>query len=213
MRLARMLVVCAAAAVLPAAQAQKWEFGGGAGGGFYTSQDVTVSGSSASATIQTNVAGSAWLANSIGPRWGGEIRYDYQLGDLALSQGGTKATFGADTQAIHYDFLWHTAPPSAKVRPFLAAGAGVKIYRGTGTEVVYQPLQNYALLTKAQDLTALVSVGAGVKWQLTPKVLLRLEVHDYMTTFPKQVITPNTGAKVGNWIQDIVPMVGLSYLF
>jgi len=208
-----MLVVCAAAAVLPAAQAQKWEFGGGAGGGFYTSQDVTVSGSSASATIQTNVAGSAWLANSIGPRWGGEIRYDYQLGDLALSQGGTKATFGADTQAIHYDFLWHTAPPSAKVRPFLAAGAGVKIYRGTGTEVVYQPLQNYALLTKAQDLTALVSVGAGVKWQLTPKVLLRLEVHDYMTTFPKQVITPNTGAKVGNWIQDIVPMVGLSYLF
>jgi len=214
MRFTRLLVVCAAVAVWPAAQAQNWEFGGGAGVGFYPSETASVSGgSSASTGIQTNVAGSAWLGNNISSRWGGELRYDFQAGDLFVKQGGTQATFGADTQAIHYDIQWYGAPPESKVRPFLAAGAGIKVYRGTGAQVVYQPLENYVLLTKAQDLTALLSVGGGIKWQLTPRLALRLEAHDYITPFPKQVLTANGGVKIGSWFNDIVPMVGLSYLF
>src|SRR5260370_35823480 len=97
----RMLVVCAGA-IAPAAVAQKWEFGGGVGGGFYTSQDVTSPGGSAAAKIQRNIAGSAWLGNNGHGRIGGELRYDYQRGDLQLSSGGTQATFGAQTHAIHY---------------------------------------------------------------------------------------------------------------
>ena len=56
-----------------------------------------------------------------------------------------------------------------------------------------------------------MSVGGGVKFQLSPHVQLRLDVHDYMTPFPKNVITPNSGAKVGGWLMDFVPMVGISY--
>jgi hypothetical protein len=198
-------------AVIPSACAQAWEVGGGAGGGFYTSQDVTSSFGSASAKIQTNVAGSAWLDNNSPGHWGGELRYDYQMGGLQLSSGSTQATFAAHTQAAHYDVLYYFARRGSRIRPFVSAGAGIKIYQGTGAQVAYQPLSNIALLTQTQDLTPLASGGGGVKMQLTPRVQLRIEVHDYLTPFPKQVITPNQGAKAGGWLQDFVPMVGISY--
>jgi hypothetical protein len=205
-------MVCFAIATVPAAMAQKWEFGGGVGGGFYKSEDVTSPGGSAAAKIQTDLAGSAWLDNYGQGHWGGEVRLDYQLGDLALSSGSTRATFGAHTYAVHYDFMWYATPKSSRIRPFVAAGAGVKVYQGTGTQVVYQPLSDIALLTKAQDLRPLVSVGGGVKAQLATHVVLRFELHDFLTPFPSQVIAPNQGAKAGGWLQDFVPMAGLSFL-
>jgi hypothetical protein len=211
MKLTRMLVVCAVVAA-PAAIAQKWEVGGGVGGGFYTSQDVSApGGGSASAKIQNNVAGGIWLANNSSGRWGGEARYDFQRGALQLSSAGTEATFGAETHTLHYDVIWHGAPSGSKVRPFIAIGGGVKVYRGTGAEVVYQPLSNYALLTRARDMTGVISVGAGFKVQMGPHVQLRFDFHDYLTPFPKHVIVPNQGSSAGGWIQDFVPIVGLSF--
>ena len=56
MKFARMLLVCSACNGA-GCMAQKWEVGGGVGGGFYTSEDVTSPGDSASAKIQTNIAG------------------------------------------------------------------------------------------------------------------------------------------------------------
>ncbi len=90
----------------------------------------------------------------------------------------------------------------------------VKIYRGTGQPLAYQgPLESIGLLTQAQDLRALVSVGGGVKFTVSPSIQFRIEVHDYMTPFPLNVITPNAGVKAGGWLQNIVPEVGLSYTF
>jgi len=210
MKILRLLLVCSAV-VAPGAMAQSWEVGGGVGGGFYTSQDVTSPAGSASAKIQTGITGGVWLGNNIQGHWSGELRYEYGMGDLALSSGGTTATFGAHTQQFHYDFMWHATSSESRIRPYIAAGAGIKLYQGTGAQVAYQPLSNIALLTQQQDLTPLVSVGGGVKFQLSPHMQIRLDVHDYLTTFPKNVITPNIGGKVGGWLQDIVPMVGISY--
>jgi hypothetical protein len=206
MKILTVMFVCSVAAM-----AQRWEVGAGVGGGFYTSQDVTAPGGSASAKIQTGLAGGAWLGNNGQGHFSGELRYEYQMGDFALSSGGTTATFGAHTQQFHYDLVWHATPSESRIRPFVSAGAGIKLYQGTGAQVAYQPLSNYALLTQQQDLTALVSVGGGVKFQISPHVQLRLDVHDYMTPFPNKVITPNAGAKVGGWLMDFVPMVGISY--
>jgi hypothetical protein len=210
MRSVRTLLVCAAVAI-PAATAQKWEFGGGVGGGFYTSQDVSLPGSSASAKIASNIAGSAWLVNNKGDHWGGELRVDYQLGDLRLSQGGTQASFGARSYGLHYDVQYHFAPNGSRIRPYVSLGAGIKVYQGTGTEVVFQPLSQYALLTKDQDLTPAISGGFGIKVQLSPHMQLRAEVNDFATPFPKKVIAPNSGASAGGWMHDFVPMVGISY--
>ncbi|HVO97165.1 MAG TPA: outer membrane beta-barrel protein [Bryobacteraceae bacterium] len=203
-----MLVVSAALA--PVAIAQTWEIGGGVGGGFYTSQTVTSSAGSASAKLQSGLAGGAWVGNNIYGKWSGEVRYEYQMGDLELSSGGTTVTFGAHTQQFHYDVIWHATPSGSRVRPYVEGGAGVKLYQGTGTQVVYQPLGNIAVLTAQQDLTPLVSVGGGVKFQISPHVQLRFDFHDYLTPFPKNVITPNNG-KVSGWLQDFVPMFGISY--
>jgi hypothetical protein len=207
-----MLVVCAA--VLPAAWGQKWEVGGGVGGGFYTSDNITSPDGSASAKIQTGVAGSVWLGNyTSSGHWGGELRYDYQMGDLQLSSGSQQPSFAARSQDVHYDFLWHFLGGESRVQPFVAFGAGIKFYQGTGTQVVYQPLSNIALLTQAQDMVPMVSAGGGLKFKLATHVLLRLDVHDYLTPFPKQVIAPAAGAKAGGWIQDWVPMAGIAYVF
>jgi hypothetical protein len=212
MKLARMLVVCAA--VLPAAWGQKWEFGGSVGGGFSTSDDITSPKGSATAAakIQTGLVGSVWVGNFSQGKWGGELRYDYQMGDLQLKQDSTQATFTAHSQDIHYDFLYHFAGRESRIQPFVAFGAGIKIYNGTGTEVVYQPLSNIALLTRAQDLVAMASAGGGVKFKLAPHLMLRLDVHDYLTPFPKQVITPLTN-KTPGWLQDFVPAAGIAFVF
>jgi hypothetical protein len=67
-----------------------------------------------------------------------------------------------------------------------------------------------ALLTKAQDLVPMASVGAGFKVRLSQSAQLRVDVHDYLTTFPNQVIVPIAGNRRGV-VHDIVPMVGLAF--
>lgn len=200
-------------ALAPSAMAQKWEFGGGLGGSFYLSRDVKNGSTAASAKLKTDIASSVWLGNNAHGKWGGEVRYDYQRGDFSLERGSTSASFGGETHAIHYDILWHATPRGSKVRPFLAAGAGIKVYRGTGREAAVQPLSQYALLTKGQELKALLSLGAGVKWQVAPSLQVRLEVHDYITPFPKEIVAPNVGSNVSGILQNIVPLVGIVYTF
>ena len=211
MKLVRLLAVCSAAAMLPAAMAQKWEFGAGVGAGFYTPQNVSLGSDSVSAKFKTSVAMSTWVGENMGDRWGGELRYSYQLGDARLKQNSTEAVFGAESHTVNYSFLLYTRPSESTTRPFFDVGAGIKFYRGTGTEAVVQPLSQYALLTQAGDLTGVFSFGGGVKKKLGAHAWLRFEVHDYMSPFPKQVITPNFGANVEGWLHDIVPMVSISF--
>ena len=59
----------------------------------------------------------------------------------------------------------------------------------------------------------MISVGGGIKMLLGPRLVLRAEVRDYITTFPKEVIVPLPGTKISGWLNDIVPMVGISYIF
>ena len=215
MNMYRMLGVCGLAllAVAPSARAQKWEFGGGVGGSFYLSRDISNGSAKASAGIATNIASGIWLGENLSNKWGGEIRYDYQRGDLQLKSGGASTSFSGDTHAVHYDILWHATPRGSKVRPFLGVGAGFKVYRGTGAEIPSQPLSQFELLTKGNQLEALLSLGAGVKWQVAPSFQVRLEVHDYITPFPKEIIAPNTGSHVSGVLQNIVPMIAIAYTF
>jgi hypothetical protein len=95
----------------------------------------------------------------------------------------------------------------------VAAGAGVKYYRGIGKQVEFQPLSQFALLTQTTELKPMLSVGGGLKFKLSEHLGLRVEVHDYLTTVPENIIVPNTGSKISGWMQNIVPMAGISYLF
>ena len=215
MKLYRVFGVCAMGLVglAPSAVAQSWEFGGGLGGSFYLSRNVSNGSTSASAGIRDNIASGVWLDQNASGRWGGEMRYDYQRGDFSLERGSTSATTTGDSHALHYDVLWHATARGAKVRPFLAAGAGIKVYRAMGQPVLTQPLSQYALLTQGNELKPLISLGAGIKWQVASSLQVRLEVHDYITPFPKEIIVPNAGSNVSGFLQNIVPMLAIAYTF
>jgi hypothetical protein len=212
MKAQTLLFAAALLVATPASYAQKWEFGGGAGGGFYTARDVVHPAISGSAKIGSGIAASAWLVNNNGQHWGGEIRYDFQQGELQLTSGGTRAGFSGLSHAVHYDFHLHMTDRDARVRPFVAFGGGAKVYRGTGTEVAAQPLNNLALLTKTSDLRPMASVGAGIKFNAR-RVGLRIEAHDYITPFPDKVIAPALNSSVSGWVHDFVVSIGLSILF
>jgi Outer membrane protein beta-barrel domain len=213
-----MRVVCILSALLATASSawcQKWEFGGGVGGGFYTSQTVTnATAGSGNAKIGSGLSASAWLGNNSSDRWGGELRYDYQRGSLNLTSGSGSASFGAMSHTIHYDVHLHFAPREASIRPFVAFGGGIKMFQGTGQEIAAQPLSRIALLSKTVDTRPVISAGAGVKARLGERWLLRAGVWDFVTPFPNKVIVPNIGTTVsGGWMHDFVPMIGLSYIF
>ncbi len=200
-------------AAVPSAVAQNWEVGGGVGGSIYTSQTAQSAAGSASAGLAAGVTGSAWLGNNSGDRLGGEFRYDYSTGSLKLSGNGGSAQFAARTQDFHYDFLYHFTPRSSRIRPFVLGGGGVKVYTGTGQEQAYQPLEQIALLSKTSQTTGLVSVGGGIKFNVSERLQFRVEVHDYLSPFPTNVIAPAPGAKLSGWLQQFVPGFGIAYTF
>ncbi|MGA2324869.1 MAG: hypothetical protein ABSH05_01145 [Bryobacteraceae bacterium] len=195
------------------AWAQNWEAGVLAGGGFYIDHPrIGGPQGGAEAGIGSGPAFGAFLTQNLYRRLSGEIRYAYHRGDLELSSGSRRAAFRADSHALHYDWVLHMAGRDAKVRPFVAAGAGFKMYRGTGTETVYQTLQEVALLTRTREWKPLLTAGAGVTVAISTSARLRLEFRDYMTPFPARVIAPAAGGTAG-WLHDFAPTIGLSIRF
>jgi hypothetical protein len=201
-------------ATAPAAFAQNWEVGAGGGGNFYTSQTFTNPAGNASAKLASGFIVSAWLDNNTSGQFSGELRYDYEHSDLKLSSGGTDVSFGgAQTNAIHYDAVFRFASHEARVSPYVTGGVGIKDYSGTGTEQVFQPLSDIALLTKTSQFKPLLVVGGGVKFQIASNVIFRVELHDFLTPFPDKVIAPALGSKVGGWLSDFAAMAGISFSF
>ena len=201
-----ILVLTAAAA---AGFAQQWEFGGGGGGSFLNSVGVSGPSGSATAGFQTGAALGGYVGYSQSKLIGGELAYGYLQSNLSLKSGGTSASFSGASHVIHYDLLFKTTRNKAKVQLFAAVGGGMKIFRGTGTEQAYQPLYQFGYFTKTQVLKPMGDFGAGVKFALSRKVYLRTEFRDYITAFPKEVLTPPAGTKYGTLLHDFVPMVGI----
>lgn len=197
---------------LGACLAQQYEVGGAAGGGFAKSATVTAPAGTAAAGFQAGPAFGFVLGHNMYRVVGGEVRYSFLKHDLKLNSGGTTPTFGGQAHAVHYDVLLHPAK-FGSAQPFAAVGGGMKIYRGTGKEAAYQPLGNFAYLSKTQEVKPMLSVGGGVRVKLGERLWLRTEFRDYVTPFPKKVIMPARGAKITGWVHDIVPMVGISYSF
>jgi len=207
--IALMLVALTASDCL----AQEWSLG--VMGGFGYSRDLTVTNSTGSGKVglKPGLAVGAYGGNDMYERWSGEMRYLYRVSNLKVSGGGQEAGFSGETHVIHYDVLYHTADRDAKVRPFVAGGGGVKVFRGTGIERAFQPASKFALLTKGQEVLGMVSVGAGAKVTISDLMHLRVEFRDYISPFPTEIITPAPGAKIKGWLHDFVPTVGIGFQF
>jgi len=199
-----VFAMCAATAAL----AQQWEFGGVAGGGFLNSVPAT----GATAGFAPGLVAGALVGERLSPHISGEIRYEFFQSDLQLSSSGQTARFAGQAHAVHYDILYRVRNTESRVQFYGAAGGGMKIFRGTGTEEAYQPLSQYGYFTKTLTIKPMISAGGGVTFRLAPKLVLRAEVRDFITPFPTQVLTPAPGVKFGSFLNDVVPMVALEYV-
>ena len=204
-----ILLLAAAAATL---SAQQWEVGGIGGGGFLSNVAVTAPAGSATAGFQPGAAFGAFFGNNLYAHVGGELRYAYLQNNLQLKSGGSSVSFSGVAHVVHYDLILHTSRKHS-VQFFAAIGGGMKVFRGTGVEAAYQPLSQYGYFTKTQALKPMASLGGGMKYFIRRNVCLRTEFRDYITAFPKEIITPAPGAKFGTILHDFVPMLGLSYEF
>jgi hypothetical protein len=209
----RIVYLLTAILIALPAFAQKYEFGVQGGVSFYDNKTVTNPRGSADAGFKLGYAAGFTIGHNMYQHIGGEIRYTFLQNEMKLNSGSTEATFGSQAHAIHYDFLIHAKGLDSPVRPYVAFGGGIKYYRGTGAEQAFQPLSNIAILTKTSDTKGLASVGGGVKLKMTDKIWLRLDVHDYLTPFPKNIIAPNSGSSVGGWMNNIVGTGGITFTF
>ncbi|MCX6626215.1 MAG: hypothetical protein NTW28_01110 [Candidatus Solibacter sp.] len=166
---------------------------------------------SATAGFQTGAVLGGYVGHSQYKHLGGEFRYAYLQSNLKLKSGGSQATFSGVSHVVHYDVIFKTTRNSGKVQLFAAVGGGMKAFRGTGKEAAYQPLSQFGYFTKTQTMKPMASVGGGIKFALTRKVFLRTEFRDYITAFPKEIITPAPGTKYGTLLHEFVPMVGLGF--
>jgi hypothetical protein len=209
MKTLRYLLIFSTAAT--ASFAQQWEIGGGAGGTFVPGVAVSGPQGSATAGFKTGLAAGFFVGQNLYKHLSGEIRYTFLQSDLKLASGSTTATFSGNTHAVYYDVLLHTSRRESRAELYGAVGGGMKIFRGTGNEAAYQPLSQFGYFTKTQAVKPMLSAGGGMKFKLSPHVALRTEVRDFVTPFPKQLITPAPGAKFGRFLHDFVPMVSISY--
>ena len=190
---------------------QQWEFGGNVGGSFLPMLPVSSPAGSASAGFQPGFAAGVFVGQRYSDRISGEVRYNFFDNAMKLSSGSQDTTFSSNAHALYYDVLLKTRERESRTQFFAIVGGGMKIYRGTGAEQAYQPLYQFAYLTHTQKVEPMASVGAGVKFRLGPHVAMRAEIRDFITPFPKALITPAPGAKIGSFLNDFVPMVSISY--
>jgi len=196
-----------------ASAAQTWEIGAAVGTGIYRNATITGSTGSAQAGMENAIAPGLVVCDNMYEHVSGEFRYLYQSGHPFLSQGSIKGTMPGESHTFVYDVLIHFRPRGSWWRPYVAAGAGVKGYMAPGPAPVPEALPKSALLLANNQWEFAGSAGAGIKVKVQEHVLLRLDVRDYITPFPKKQISPATGASVSGLLQQITPMGGVSIVF
>ena len=194
--------------------AQTWEVG--ALGGYAWYHDATITNQFGQASVGMAPKGGigAVFGENLYKHIGGEVRWMLLFGPPRLSANGIDVTRSGYSNLVHYDLLIHTTPAEARVRPFLAGGAGVRVFTATGRRnFLQQPLASFALLNEENEAEALISAGGGLKVMLKKDVQLRFDFRAYMSPAPKELFRPTGTALIHGWIYTFVPSLGVSYVF
>jgi len=197
----------------PMCLAQNWELGGLGGYGWYYNPSIIDPANSGRAGFPPRAAIGVVFAENMYNYIGGELRYLFRFGGPQLQSNGVTENATGYTNAITYDLLFHMTPRESNVRPFLAAGAGIKAFTGS-SQCLVQPLAGLAVLRPLTQVEPAIDLGGGLKYLLPKHIQVRLEFRVYMTPLPNEVIRP-TGplSAIHGWIYDFVPLAGISYVF
>jgi hypothetical protein len=185
------------------------------GGGWYHDSSITNANGSAQSGFPARAAFGVTLTENMYHYFGGEIRYLFRFGGPELKSSGLEANLNGHTNVVTYDFLFYTSSKESSIRPYIAGGAGIKVYTGLGPRylVLNQPLANFALLRSVNQVEPAISVGGGVKFPLPKRTQLRVDFRAYMTPLPDQLFRPIGLSVIRGWLFDFVPLAGISYVF
>lgn len=193
--------------------AQPWEVGGFIGYGWYRNGTIFGPGESIQAGIRNRFAAGVVVGEDAYDHISGEFRWLYHDGHPFLSGSGSKVDIQGNSHTFTYDALFHLYSPKHRLRPYVAAGAGAKLYVIAGPEPNPQPFAAIATLTSQDQWKFVADVGAGVKYLVVPHLLVRFDFRDYMTSFPRAQIAPAKGNTARGIFQQFTPMFGVSYWF
>ncbi len=196
-------------------QAQPWELGAIGGYGWYHDSSITNGLGSAQAGIPARAAFGVTLTENMYNHVGGEIRYLFRFGGPELKSSGIEANLDGHTNLVTYDFLFYTSSKESGIRPYIAAGAGIKVYTGLGSRFLdlNQPLANLTLLRPVNQVEPAISLGGGMKFRMPKRTQLRVDFRVYMTPLPDQLFRPTGPSVISGWLYDFVPLAGISYVF
>ena len=200
-------------AVCSAARAQPWEIGAGFGLGASHDPAITSPTASAQSGFRTQAAASVFWAENPYQYIGGEFRYMFRWGGPKLTSGGMQSSMSGYANVLAYDIVIHMKSRESGIRPYVAGGAGVKIYTATDPRASSQPLADIALLRTGTQVEPAISAGAGIKCLIRSGVQLRIDFRTYMTPLPNDLIRPVGRSLIHGWSYDFVPMVGVAYVF
>jgi opacity protein-like surface antigen len=192
---------------------QQYEVGANIGYGFYRNGTIYSGSATAQAGIRNRFAAGITLGDEFSGYVSAEFRYLYHDGHPFLQAPGVKSDIQGQSDALTCELLFHFKPREHRLRPFLTGGAGAKEYIIAGPAPFPQPVPQIASLTTNDVWKVAFSVGGGVKYQLRPHVLLRAELLDYLTTFPRQQIVPAPHNTARGIFEQLTPLFGISYGF
>jgi opacity protein-like surface antigen len=190
----------------------QWEAGAILGYGWYRNARISTPESNVGAGVRSRFVAGAILADQPHEYLAGELRYLFHDGDPFFETGGARANIQGQSHTLTYELLIHLIHSEARIRPFVAAGAGAKGYIVSGPAPIAVALAVATL--QAHDVWKLVwTLGGGVKFRLHPNLSARIEFRDYITTFPRTLIVPAPGNSARGLFQQLTPSFGLSYVF
>jgi opacity protein-like surface antigen len=196
-----------------AAFAQHYEIGADIGYGIYKGGSIYSSVGTAQASIRNRFAAGITLGDEFSDYFSGEFRYLYHDGHPYLKAPGVNTDIQGQSDALTLDLLIHFKRRDRRLRPYAAGGIGGKEYIIAGPEPFPQPIPQIASLTTNDVWKVVFDVGGGVQYVFHRHMLLRGEVRDYLTTFPRQQVVPAPHNTARGIFQQFTPLFGVSYTF
>lgn len=196
-----------------AALAQTYEIGANIGYGFYRNGTIYSPASTIEAGIRNRFAAGIDAGWQFSEYVSAEFCYLYHDGHPFLQGAGVKADIQGQSQVLTLQALFHFKPRSRRLRPFIAGGAGAKGYIIAGPAPFPQPIPEIASLTTNDVWKVVFSFGGGAQYVLGKRVVLKAEIRDYVTTFPRQQIVPAPHNTARGIFQQLTPLFGASYTF
>jgi hypothetical protein len=202
-----LLAVCAAAG------AADRDIGANIGYGFYRNGTIYGAGVTAEGGIINRFAAGIDITDDFSNYVAAQFAYLYHDGHPFLKAPGVKTDIQGQSDALTLGLLFHLNPRNSRFRPFLAGGAGAKGYIIAGPEPFPQPAADIATLRANDVWKVAFSIGGGLRFRLHPRVMLRAEFRDYLTTFPRQQIVPAPHLTARGIFQQFTPLFGVAYVF